>query len=137
MLAFLLSQSGWDTTVIDPFNQTLPRTFKDLDKKRTTLNEDGRKAVRRIDKPFEEEMAADYDVLVGLHAHGSNLKIINACKKYGKRFVLLPCCVVDEPIEIKPEVNWFDSLVNYAKQQGFEVKTAQLDFKGQNVLIYI
>lgn len=136
LLAYLLNQSGWYAVVIDPFNQELPRTFKDLKKNRTTLIKDERISVKRIDAPFEEEMAKDYDLLVGLHAHGSNMKIINASRKYGKDFVLLPCCVVGEPITPQQGINWLDSLVDHAKQQGFDVGKAELNFKGQNIVIY-
>jgi len=137
VLAFLLNNSGWGTTVIDPFNQLLPRTFKDLKKNRITLPLDKRSQLKIITKPFEEEMAKDFDLLIGLYSRGSNLKIINASKKYRKSFVLLPCCVVDEPITVIPNINWFDSLVDYAKSKGFNVQTADLNFKGQNQIIYV
>jgi hypothetical protein len=81
-------------------------------------------------------MAKDFDLLIGLHAHGSNLQIIDACKKYGKDFLLLPCCVIDEPLIKRPDVDWMESLIDYAKGKGFEVKRDELNFKGQNVLIY-
>ena len=81
-------------------------------------------------------MASDYDMLIGLHAHGSNLKIIDSCCKYKKNFVLLPCCVIDEPIEIKPDINWLESLVKYAENKGFTVGRDTLGFKGQDVFIY-
>lgn len=136
LLAFLLNQSGWKVTVIDPVVQILPRTFKNLQKVRTTLSLDKRSQVERIDKPFDIDMASDYDMLIGLHAHGSNLKIIDACCKYKKNFVLLPCCVIDEPIEIKSDINWLESLVNYAENKGFTVGRDALGFKGQDTIIY-
>lgn len=136
LLAYLLNCSGWEVTVIDPFNQILPRTFKDLHKNRTTLTLDKRKDIRRVDKPFEIEMAKDFDLLIGLHAHGSNLKIIGACQKYNKQFVLLPCCVIGEPVEIKPGINWLESLVEYAQNKGFKVKREKLNFAGQDTIIF-
>ena len=136
LLAYLLNKSGWNAVVIDPFNQELPRTFKDLTKTRTTLVKKERESVTRVTDKFKEEMAQDYNLLIGLHAHGSNMKIINACKKYGKDFVLLPCCVVGEPIIPQQGINWLDSLVDYAKQQGFDIGKAELNFKGQNIVIY-
>lgn len=156
LLAFLLNSSGWNVTVIDPFDQILPRTFvnfiarpgsKNLDKKRTTLKPEERAQIKRINKPFEIEMAKDFDLLVGLHSHGSNMKIIGACaatlvldgtgaSTHGKSFVLLPCCVIDEPVAIAPNINWFDSLVDYAKFRGFDVGISELNFAGQNKIIY-
>ena len=136
LLAYLLNQSGWNVTIIDPVTQILPRTFKDLHKTRTTLTPDKRKDVKRIDKPFEIEMAKEFDLLVGLHAHGSNLKIIDACKEYNKEFVLLPCCVIGEPVETKPGINWLESLVDYAQNKGFEVGRTKLNFAGQDTIIF-
>lgn len=136
LLAYLLNQSSWIVTVIDPVHQTLPRTFKNLKKERTTLSSIQRGQVERVSQPFAEEMAKDYEMLIGLHAHGSNLKIIDACKKYGKRFVLLPCCVIDEPIEIKQGIDWMESVVEYAGSKGFEVGRDKLGFKGQDIVIY-
>ena|SRR3990167_4958713 len=48
----------------------------------------------------------------------------------------LPCCVIDEPLEKQPGINWLNSLIGYAKDKGFAVKRDTLNFKGQNVLIY-
>lgn len=117
LLAYLLNQQGWDVTVIDPVNQNLPPKYKDLTQNKRILLPDTAK-VTRIDLPFEEEMSKDFDLLIGLHAHGSNIKIINSAAKYHKDFVLFPCCVIDEPIEIRSRVNWMDSLEEYAKNLG-------------------
>ena len=136
LLAYLLNRSGWEVSVIDPVPQILPRTFKDLQKIRTTLTADQRRSILRIDKPFENKMAKELDLLIGLHVHGSNLKIIDSCKEYGKRFVLLPCCVIDEPLEIRPGINWLDSLVDYARNKGFKVEKDKLNFAGQDTIIF-
>lgn len=136
LLTYLLSQSGFDVTVIDPLDLPLPPRFKNLNKNRIKLKPEKRLFSKKVAKPFEEEMAKDFDLLIGMHAHGSNMKIINACKKYGKDFLLLPCCVIDEPIIPQPGINWLTSLIDYAMKLGFEVKHDKLNFKGQNVLIY-
>lgn len=136
LLAFLLNSKGWDVTVIDPVNQLLPKKFKDLNKNKTTLSDIDRAKIKRINKIYTEDLAKDYDILIGLHSHGSNIMIINGCKKYSKNFILLPCCVVDEPIEIKPGIDWFNSLANYAISKDIKVKFHELNFKGQNKIIY-
>jgi hypothetical protein len=136
LLAYLLNQSGWRVTVVDPVSQVLPPKFRDLEKKRTKLPAEELISVPRITTPFSKELAEGFNLLIGLHAHGSNLKIIDACRKYGVNFVLLPCCVVDEPLVKKPGINWLNSLEEYAKEQGFEVKKSVLNFKGQNVVLY-
>ena len=136
LLAYLLNRSGWEVSVIDPVPQILPRTFKDLHKVRTTLTSNQRGVILRRDKPFENEMAKEFDLLIGLHAHGSSLKIIDACREYGKKFVLSPCCVIDEPIEIKPGIDWLESLVDYARNKGFDMGKDKLNFAGQDTVIF-
>lgn len=135
LLAYLLNQKGWDVTVIDPINQSLPKKYRDLDADKRILIP-STESVKRIDLPFEEEMTKDFDLLIGLHAHGSNIKIINSCAKYKKNFVLLPCCVIDEPIEVKANINWMDSLEEYATKQGFKVHKTHLNFVRQSTVLY-
>ena len=76
----------------------------------------------RIDKNFEKEMAKDFDLLIGLHAHGSNMKIIEAAAEYKKDFILMPCCVIGEPIIPQPNIDWFKSLEEYVKNLGLKTK---------------
>ncbi len=137
LLSLLLIHQGWQATVVDPVNEVYLHKYKDLNTERRMLlkNEEIIK-VPRIMGVFEEKLATDFDLLIGLHAHGSNLQIINACKKYDKDFLLLPCCVIDEPLVKVANINWLESLVDYAKNLEFEVKRDVLNFKGQNVLIY-
>ena len=131
LLAYLLNQKGWEVSVIDPIDQLLPKKYKDVGLDKRILMPK-MATVPRIDFPFEEEMAKDFDLLIGLHAHGSNIKIINACVEYQKDFVLFPCCVVDEPIEVNPNINWMDSLEEYARDLGLPVEKLQLNFVRQN-----
>lgn len=137
LLSFLLNKNGWEATVVDPAVTDYLTKYKDIETgKRAVLNDNEIESFHRINGVFKEEIAKDFDILIGLHAHGSNLQIINACKKYNKDFLLLPCCVIDEPLDKKPGINWLESLIDYAKEKGFEVKKDELNFKGQNVLIY-
>ncbi len=124
--------------MIDPVNKNVYLTkYKDINTgKRVLLSKNDVTAIPRIQGLFKESLAQNYDLLIGLHAHGSNLQIINACKKYHKDFLLLPCCVIDEPLIKKPDINWLQSLIDYAVDQGFKVKQDTLNFKGQNILIY-
>jgi len=134
LLTFLLNQSGFHSVVIDPHEQSLPTRFRDLDKQKHKISRE--QSIPRIDKNFEKEMAEDFDLLIGLHAHGSNMKIIEAAAEYKKDFVLLPCCVIDEPIIPKPDINWLDSLEEYANNLGLPTKRFELNFKGQNIGFY-
>src|SRR5258708_25794914 len=135
LLAYLLNKQGWQVSVVDPVNQDLPHKYKDISLGRRLLISPEEK-VTRIDLPFEEEMGKDTDLLIGLHAHGSNMKIMNACKIYNCDFLLLPCCVIDEPIEIKPNINWLDSLEEYAKDLGLPVQRNVFNFVGQGTALY-
>ncbi|NLG96843.1 MAG: hypothetical protein GX491_05740 [Chloroflexi bacterium] len=132
LLSHLLNCSGWDTTVIDPFNQPLPDKYKDITTgTRVKIHPDT--AVRRIDAAFDELMAAEFDLLIGMHAHGCNAKIIDAAATYGCGFVLFPCCVIDEPFYPRLGVHWLECLASYAVYKGCAVFPFRLNFKGQNI----
>jgi len=135
MLSYILSQKyGWDCTVIEPEKQDLLEKYTDLEKQKIEIEKDEK--IKYVAKPFSKEMAENYDLLIGLHAHGVNMHMIEACKEYGKDFFLVPCCVIDEPIVKEFGVNWRESLVDYATGLGFDVKKVQLNFKGKNIGIY-
>lgn len=134
LLAFLLNQNGWEARVVDPVDQKLNWKFKDLNTGKRVKIED--ESVPRITQGFTKDLAAEADLLIGLHAHGSNMAIIEACAEMKKDFVLFPCCVVDEPIEKRANVNWMDSLEEYAKSLGHDVKRVKLNFVGQDVGLY-
>lgn len=134
MLTYLLQQSGWDSIVIDPEYQELPPKYTDINRKRIKLPPEAK--VPRLSEKFTQEMAEKYDLLVGIHAHGCNMQIIEAAAKYKKDFVLLPCCVIEEPIEKRYGVNWRESLVDYAKTLGLEPKKINFNFVGKSIAIY-
>lgn len=134
LLTLLLNRSGFNSVVIDPFDQSLPTKYKDLQGQKEKIAEE--LFAPRINKNFEKEMAKDFDLLIGLHAHGSNMKIIEAAAEYKKSFILLPCCVIDEPIIPQPNISWFDSLEECAKKLGIETTRFELNFRGQNVGFY-
>jgi hypothetical protein len=135
LLAHMLIQSGWDATVIDPHPQTLPTKYKDLQTgKRVLLNE--QETVPNIPQAFEPEMAQDFDLLLGLHAHGCNLHILNGAAKYSCHFALMPCCVIDEPETPPSGIHWLPWLVDQAKKNAFDAEYFKLNFKGQNIGFY-
>lgn len=134
LLAYLLNQHGWEAKVVDPVDQKLNWKFKDLvTGKRVKIENE---TVPRITQGFTKELAAETDLLIGLHAHGANMAIIEAAKEFGGDFVLFPCCVVDEPIKKRANINWLDSLEEYAKSLGHDVKRVKLGFVGQDVGLY-
>lgn len=137
LLAYLLEQKGFEVTVIDPVWQKLNYKYKDLETgKRVRLTESEQLGLKRLNEKFETEMAKGFDLLIGIHAHGANMKIVEAAAVYKKGFAILPCCVIDEPIVKKPGINWFDSLVEYAESLNLRPEVAKLNFVGQNRIIY-
>jgi hypothetical protein len=134
LLAYLLQQRGWDATVIDPVFQPLPDKYKDLETGRQIKLTEGQ-SVPRLSQPFTEELAERFDLLVAMHAHGCNVALIDAAKKYGKRFLILPCCIIDEPLRPAPGVHWLTGIAGYAREQGFSLRPVRLNFKGQNIAL--
>lgn len=135
LLSYLLQGSGWSATVIDPVNQALPPKYKDLATNKQTqiaITEQ----VPRIDSEFQPIMAQNYDLLVAMHAHGCNIQLIDAAVQYGCAVILLPCCVIGEPLLPPPGVEWIQWLVEYVMAKGFTVQPFQLNFKGQNIGFY-
>jgi hypothetical protein len=135
LLSYLLIQSGWQATVIDPVAQPLPEKYKDI-VTNTRLKVDPSVRVPNIPVEFETQHARGFDLLIGMHAHGCNVKIIEAATQLGCGFVLFPCCVIDEPFVPPPGVHWLESLADYAVRQGHTVKPFRLNFKGQNIGLY-
>jgi hypothetical protein len=135
LLAYLLNASGWDVTVIDPVDQPLPEKFKDLRTSTRVKIKPGEK-LRRLNAEFEPEQAAAFDLLIGMHAHACNVKIIEAAARYGCGFVIFPCCVIGEPFYPPLGVHWLESLADYALRQGHAIQPFRLNFKGQNIGLF-
>ncbi len=134
LLSYLLNQSGWDSTVIDPVYQPLPTKYTNLDKKKIKI--DGDATVPHITSPFEKEMGKDFDLLIGLHSHGSNLRIVDAAAEYHKEFILLPCCIINEGIDPYSVTDWLEYIEEYANKKGIMTQREKLNFKGQRTAIY-
>ena len=132
LLTYLLRKSGWDATVIDPHDQALPTKFKDIETGQRMCI-DRSESVPRLNRPFAPSMATGFDLLVGMHAHGCNLMIIEGAKAHGCKFVLIPCCVIDEPAVPPRDIHWLPWLVTQAKDAGFLTEYFRLNFKGQSI----
>ena len=132
LLSYLLVRAGWQATVVDPFDQPLPDKYKDI-ATGTRVKVPPTATVPRITLPFETEMAANFDLLIGMHAHASNARVIDAAEKYGCGFVLFPCCVIDEPFFPRLGVHWIEALTDYAVLKGLKIFPFRLNFKGQNI----
>lgn len=132
LLSYLLQESGWDATVIDPIWQPLPVKYKDLllDKQMQLAPE---VTIKRKTASFSSAMAADYDLLVALHAHGCNIMLLEAAAKVHRQLILLPCCIIDEPLLPPPGEYWLHCLAKYALQLNFSITPFRLNFSGQNI----
>lgn len=139
LLSFFLNHSEFESTVIDPVWKPVEWKYKDITTgKRVKLSPDQLNSVPHIIKEFDLDLPLDldFDIFVGLHAHGSNMYIIQAAAKFNKDFAIIPCCVINEPIEKRAGINWFDSLVDYAAKLGLNPQTDTLNFVGQSRVIY-
>lgn len=135
LLAYLLQQSGWQATVIDPVSQRLPDKYKDLTQNRQVrIGSD--ETVPRRTEPFYPALAQEFDLLVALHAHGCNVQLLDAAAVSTCAVILLPCCLIGEPLIPPPGVSWIQCVVDYATQKGLHIEPFRLNFKGQNIGIY-
>lgn len=135
LLSYLLTQNGWEATVIDPVQQSLPDKYKDIQSdSRVKINPQA--SIPHIQSKFEPQHAKQFDLLIGMHAHGCNVKILDAAAEYGCGFIIFPCCVIDEPFYPPLGVHWLESLADYAIQLGHSITPFRLNFKGQNIGLY-
>jgi hypothetical protein len=132
LLAYMLEQEGFDATVIDPVDQSLPDKYKNL-RDNTRVRIPVSATVSRVNAPYTEELGKDFDLLVALHTHGSNVAIIETCARYPVTAIILPCCVIDEPHAPAVGDNWFMWLVNLARKRGLTPEFFTLNFSGQNI----
>jgi hypothetical protein len=132
LLTWLLNQAGFQAEVVDPVDQPLPSRYRELASgRRVRLGGDHRVPRRRT--RFGPALGRRYDLLVALHAHGSNLAVLDTVAQAGNSCVVLPCCVVEEPAAPGPGQNWFLWLVDHARGLGLEPEFFSLNFAGQHV----
>jgi hypothetical protein len=132
LLTHLLTEAGFRAEVVDPVDQPLPPRYRDLASgRRVRLADQVRVPRRRV--PFGPELGRRYDLLVALHAHGSNLAVLDTVARANNSCVVLPCCVVEEPSAPGPGQNWFMWLVDHAREQGLEPEFFSLNFRGQHL----
>ena len=135
LLAYLLQENGWETVVIDPVYQLLPDKYKAFgSNQRVKIPATSR--VPHLDQPFVQAMGQEFDLLIGLHAHGCNIAIVEAAVEFGCGFVLFPCCVIGEPFLPPIGMDWLEFVASYAIDKGVALTPFRLNFKGQNIGLY-
>jgi hypothetical protein len=132
LLTWLLNEAGFQAEVVDPVDQPLPSRYRDLGTGRRVRLGPGDRVPRRRTR-FRPALGRRYDLLVALHAHGSNLAVLDTVAQADNSCVVLPCCVVEEPSAPGPGQNWFIWLVERARALGLEPELFALNFSGQHV----
>ena len=132
LLTWLLNEAGFQAEVVDPVDQPLPSRYRDLATGRRVRLSAGDRVPRRRTR-FGPALGRRYDLLVALHAHGSNLAVLDTVAQARNSCVVLPCCVVEEPSAPAPGQNWFMWLVDRARALGLEPEFLALNFSGQRV----
>ncbi|MEM7333664.1 MAG: hypothetical protein AAF490_16370 [Chloroflexota bacterium] len=135
LLSWLLQQDGYQTTVIDPTYQTLPFKYKDIQQNKQIKLKPSDK-VRFIAKSYTKELGEHFDLLVGMHAHGCNVAIMETAVATGCGFILFPCCVIDEPVCPNNGYEWIEAVADYANYLNLETHPFKLNFKGQNIGLF-
>jgi hypothetical protein len=135
LLTYLLRNAGYDAVVIDPLEQPLPGRYKDIDSGQRVRIPAGT-GVPRIAAPYRAELGERFDLLVALHAHGTNLALLDTAARAGSSCVVMPCCVIEEPAVPPRDQNWFMWLVERAAALGLDPRLFYLNFSGQNVGFY-
>ena len=132
LLTWLLNEVGFRAEVVDPVDQPLPSRYRDpASGRRVRLGDDDRVPRRRT--RFGPALGRRYDLLVALHAHGSNLAVLDTVAQARNSCVVLPCCVVEEPSAPAPGQNWFMWLADRARALGLEPEFFALNFRGQHL----
>lgn len=118
--------------------------FQDVATYDLQLNTKRREVIEYHCYLFEEKMAANYDVLVGLHPDKATDLIISSAAKNKKSFAVIPCCVMANiipfvrgkkiPHKSKFEL-WDEHLIQYAQKLNFKVEVQKLPFSGRNTAI--
>lgn len=127
ILTHILNGEGFFSTVIDPNKTQDPVKYRLLDGKRVKIKDN----IPYVESKFEIDMGKEYDFLISIHGHGSNLKIIDSAYKYKKKFLILPCCIIDEGIDPYSVTDWIEYLQDYANKLGIETQKIKFNFKGQ------
>ena len=69
-------------------------------------------------------------------ADGDLKQSIMGAVMYGRSFVLIPCCIIDEPVYPPHGIRWQQCLLDYAIGRGRDTHAFQLNFSGQNIGFY-
>lgn len=136
LLTYLLRRGGYDAVVIDPLEQPLPGRYKEIDSgERVRIP--AAATVPRITAPYQARLGERFDLLVALHAHGTNLAVLDTAARVGSSCVVMPCCVIEEPAVPPRDQNWFTWLLGRAAGLGLDPQLFYLNFSGQNVGFYV
>lgn len=111
-----LHNAGYDVTVIDP---VVKKSCK----------------VRFIRNFFTDDFnAEDFDLLIGMHPDEATVPIIRVAKKFGKKFAVVPCCIVGPESEnVGSYFNWLNKLRKIA---GPNLRETDLQMFGMKRILF-
>ena len=124
-LGFILTQKGYDCTVIDPRKT-------DLSKKERQLSR--RKGIhfKRIRSKFNAGMAEEFDLIIGLHPDEATEEICQAAKI--KPVILIPCCKYWNGIENHGSLSMAETIRTFFKKNKIDWWETQLRMNGKNLV---
>ncbi|VAW36826.1 hypothetical protein MNBD_CHLOROFLEXI01-3618, partial [hydrothermal vent metagenome] len=64
-------------------------------------------------------------------------QLIDVAETSQKKIILLPCCIIQEPLLPAPGQHWIACVVEYALAKNLSVEPFRLNFRGQNIGLYI
>ena len=136
ILSYHLNQTpAFRAVVMDPEPRSLPPRFRVPGQRKLAAVPDDAK-VPAFAAPYSHEIGREFDLLVGMHAHGANRQMVDTVAAHGNACLLFLCCVQGEtPPPVGEE--WFRWLFRYAKDKGLDVRIAHLPFKGRNLGLYV
>jgi len=124
-LSFILTQKGYDCTVIDPRKTNLSK------KERRLSN---RKGIRfaRIRKEFNATMVLDYDLIIGLHPDEATEAICNAARD--RPCIIVPCCRYWHGMESHGSPNMAETIRRSFRKNRVQWWETTLKMNGKNLV---
>jgi len=124
-LSFILTQKGYDCTVIDPRKTNLSKKERQISQRKGIQ-------FKRIRSKFHSEMADDYDLVIGLHPDQATEEICRAAQF--KPTIIVPCCKYWDGIESHGSASLPDTIRKFFRRNKIEWWETLLKMNGKNLV---
>jgi len=124
-LSFILTQKGYDCTVIDPRKTNLSKKERQLSNRKGIC-------FRRVRSKFCSDMAQGFDLIIGLHPDQATEEICHAAKF--RPTIIVPCCKYWEGIESHGSASLPDTIRKFLRQGGIDWWETLLAMSGKNLV---